>query len=151
MFSRRVSTAPEASRGITQILQRSVIRRALPGDKTIYRTIATNETLRQELGVVYVPTEAEINNYTAEQLYEITFGGSTNYFASDVFKSQRSEEAEYLTGFTRNANVIESIYECPKCEYKRIRLDQTQSRSADESQTARYRCIRCNTPWSHSG
>lgn len=151
MFSRRVSTASETNRGITQILQRSVIQRAAPGDKTIFRTIATNLTLQQEMGVIHVPTEAEINNYSAEQLYEIVFGGSSNYFASEVFTKQREEEKEYLIGFTRNANVIESIYECPKCHYRRIRVDQTQSRSGDESQTARYRCIRCNTPWSHSG
>jgi len=95
----------------------------------------------------YGPTSTQIAKYDTAVLYEISYGGSSSYFESPVFKSYKDEEQQYLTDITRDIHVEEGIYTCGNCGYKKIRVNAEQKRSADEGQTVEYQCVRCLHKW----
>lgn len=89
--------------------------------------------------------------YTADELYEIVYGGSSDYFQGQVFDMYREEEDMFIRSLTREINVQESIYKCSNCGYDRIRLKQEQQGGGDESMTSLYRCARCSHSWTNNG
>lgn len=145
MFTRR--PASTVSRPAT-IVQRSILQRAVAGDKTVFTNLTQERATA--LGFTYVPTSDEVAQYNVEQLYEMAYGGNAQYFDSPKFDVPRAEEAKFLTGATKNVNVVESIYTCSVCQYQRIVVNQGQFRSGDESLTSQYRCIRCGHFWKQS-
>lgn len=94
-----------------------------------------------------------IDLYDSDQLYELVYGGTSDYFQSDVFASHRQVESEFIKDLTREINVQESIYVCqkPNCLYKRIRVVQKQLGGADESMTTIFQCTKCGYEWSNGG
>lgn len=96
-----------------------------------------------------LPAEV-IARYDAHQLYDILYGGTVDYWQNPVFIEMAKNEDAYIEELTSQINVEESIYICPSCGYDRIHVSQEQSRSGDESMTARYRCMRCGVQWSYS-
>lgn len=98
-----------------------------------------------EYGTNYVPTPDQLKKYSFEQLYEFIYSGVSDPFNSSSFEKKR--EREFLKAIDRNPNVVESIYECPKCKYTRISVDSKQLRSGDEPPTNIFRCIKCGYGW----
>lgn len=142
---RGTGTAPVRVRSAqTQV---SALARARKGDKTEFKRITQLGTYE----MVMLPSSEEIEMYTADQLYEMSYGGSHDYWRSPVFSRLRDQEREYVSDLIREINVVESIYNCPVCNYDRILVRQEQKGGGDESMTTMFRCTKCGHPWSNSG
>lgn len=144
----RRTAASTSTASTARILQRATTRRAVAGTKTVFSTLTPE--IARERGITTIPTERDIATFDAATLYELAYGGSPSYFESSTFDVYRAEERKFLAGATKNVNVVESIYSCPKCKYQKIAVQQKQLRSGDESQTSQYRCDKCGYSWSIS-
>lgn len=130
--------------------QVSALVRAREGDKGEFNRIINNNTYSQYDMSVRL-SKKEIDTYTADQLYEMAYGGSSDYWRSPLFSSMRDREREYVSDLIREINVVESIYKCPSCSYDRILVRQEQKGGGDESMTTMFRCTKCGHSWSNSG
>ncbi len=120
-----------------------VRRRATGGNKSYF----SNTTLLGQAEATVTLTQDDINKHTIEELYELAYGGDSDYFLSPVFNAQRKEEQEYITNMTRTLNVEESVHECPRCKYTKITVIQKQLRGGDEGMTTLLRCTKCGNEW----
>lgn len=92
-----------------------------------------------------------IEKYNPEQLYELYFDGSANYFDSKYFDKEKDQEEKYLADIGRNIKVSIGSYECPSCKSNRIIINQKQLRSGDEAADTFALCSRCNYSWKIRG
>lgn len=146
LSARATGTAPIRSAS-TQIV---AMNKARVGDKSEFTKIMQVGNL-ETYGMSVRLSPQEIQSFSADQLYELAYGGSTDYWRSPVFTSHRREEIDYVSDLTREINVVESIYSCPSCSYDRILVRQEQKGGGDESMTAMFRCAKCGHGWSDSG
>lgn len=149
VLSRRgTTTAPVRIRTVqTQV---SALEKAREGSKTEFTRIMTTGNLEQH-GMSVRLTPQDINAFSADQLYEIAYGGTSDYWRSPVFTSLRRKESEFVADLIREINVVESIYNCPACNYDRVLVRQEQKGGGDESMTTMFRCTKCGHNWSNSG
>lgn len=130
----RRQSAPSAAVGIMRT-RKMAIKKAEPGGKGAF--------------VGMIPADV-IEKHDAYRLYDMLYGGAPDYWMNKVFIAMDADEDRYIAELTKQINVVESIYVCPSCGYNRIHVSQDQSRSADESATSRYRCMRCGYQWAYS-
>lgn len=150
MLSRRPTTSGAPVRIRTRQAQVSAMERVREGDKGEISRVMTQGNLGQ-YGMSVHLSPNEINQYSADQLYELAYGGATDYWRSPVFVPLRRSEIEFVADLIREINVVESIYNCPSCNYDRILVRQEQKGGGDESMTTMFRCTKCGHPWSNSG
>lgn len=149
MLSRR-GTSSTPVRVRTRQTQVSVLERAKEGDKgEISRIMSQKDLNKYDMNTLI--SSSDIERFTADQLYEIAYGGSIDYWRSPTFSSLRLQENNYVNDLIREINVVESIYNCPVCNYDRILVRQEQVGGGDESMTTKYRCTKCAHAWSNSG
>ena len=79
-------------------------------------------------------------------IYEYMFGNTT-FWDTPIFKGIENKQAQFLQSLTKQINVEQSVYECPKCKSRKIKVRNEQKRSGDESATSTYQCIACSTVW----
>lgn len=151
MLARRGTTTGSV-RIRTRQAQVSAMERVIPGDKREISRIMTENDLVQH-GMSVQLSENQINIFSADQLYELAYGGAIDYWRSPVFTPLRRKEIEFVGDLIREINVVESIYNCPipSCNYDRILVRQEQKGGGDESMTTMFRCTKCGHPWSNSG
>lgn len=128
----------------------SVMKRIQAGNKDGIRDIMQSGNLSQ-YDMTTKLTPAEIDAFSADQLYELAYGGNVDYFRSPIFEGPRREETQFVASLVRDINVAESIYKCSHCGYNRILVKQVQIGGGDESMTTIYRCAHCGNGWSNSG
>lgn len=148
MLGRRTTTTAPSMR--TRQTQVAAIDRVREGDKAQISRIVNAGGL-ERFGIIMKPTQEQINTYSADQLYEIMYGGALDYWRSPVFSTLRRKETTFVDDLIREINVVESIYNCPACNYDRISLTQEQIGGGDESMTTKYLCTKCGHRWSNSG
>jgi len=146
----RKGTTSTGVRVRTRQAQISALERVVPGDKREISNIMTQNNLVQ-YGMSTRLSEQQINSFSADQLYELAYGGAVDYWRSPVFAPLRRKETEFVGDLIREINVVESIYNCPACNYDRILVRQEQKGGGDESMTTMFRCTKCGHPWSNSG
>lgn len=145
---RRGRGAVAPSQNVSVRTRRTQTQQLSVGSKSIFTGLSQEQA--DALGFKFIPSTADINTYTAAQLYEMVYGGSPSYFLSPPFDGPREQERVYMENIISNVNVVESIYTCSNCLYHRIIVDQKQLRGGDESATSLYRCVRCGHSWANS-
>lgn len=145
----RGSTAPP-TRVRTVQTQVSALMRAREGDKREFDKIIDSNAYDKH-GMSVRLSKKEVGMYTADQLYEMAYGGSSDYWMSATFSGMKARERQYVSDLIREINVVESIYKCPSCSYDRILVRQEQKGGGDESMTTMFRCTKCGHAWSNSG
>jgi len=149
MLNKRNTAAPSTVRLRVKQKQVSAMERAIKGDKNIIARILQIQENIKKYGIIN--SNIDIEKYDTDQLYEMLYGGSSDYWKSSTFSEQRISENEYINNLTREINVVSSIYICPQCSYDRILVRQEQKGGGDESMTALFRCTKCGYEWSNSG
>lgn len=123
--------------------------------KTVVRAkvskVETASTILPLLGFDKEVKQLPPNTPITAELYEQLYSGVSNIFDHPMFNGYKEEEAEYIANMGKSIKVIESIYVCIKCGYKRISVVQKQLRSGDESASTICRCMKCSHSWSTSG
>lgn len=130
---------------MSRVSARAARRRARTqpaGEKDFFRNLGP-----RDYPGYYKPTRDEIEKYDLYTLYRLFYGESVEYFDSPVFDEARRQEREELDSMIRDVEVEESIYTCPRCHSKKIRVRPVQDRAGDESQSVRYVCVRCRYGW----
>lgn len=147
MASLRTSTSrvKTSASALIRRVQSSVRKVAVSGDKNIFLTMSPEK--KEEYGILIDVDQEQINKLDVEQLYEIVYGGNSQYFDSEAFVQQKKDEEEYLANSTRTLNVEDSIYRCPRCKYNRIIVGQKQLRGMDEGMSTLMKCTNCNFEW----
>lgn len=104
----------------------------------------------REAEAIYTPTREDQRRFNLFSMYEMYFGGSSDYFRSSHYRPVVEKEEEFLNVLIRTPKVVEGITPCPRCSSTKVRKITLRLRGGDEPDVNKMECTRCAHNWRES-